>query len=314
MILHDEARAVITLIEEWYRSQSAPPRKDQTINQARVLMKRLAPLRWSGQAKIMASVNDVMLEARSGLHRARVYRPEKEFQPFTLIYVHGGGYVVGGIDEFDPECRRFASSLGCNVVALSYRLAPEHPWPAAVDDVEDAVLQVSRQAIPNLKGPIVLAGASAGAGLAVAVCRRLVKKSACPVRLLVLLSPWLDMTLTQPSTQLYATGHQLDLEMLTGFCKQYIPDTITKHHPELSPARNPIPNPWPETVLFAAECDPLADDTALFARRLCEANVPHHIRYARGMPHGCHGWWDHIPALNSDIEWLDKTIIQHAVS
>lgn len=308
MPVHPEARAVMALIAAWQDEQGAPPRAQQGIALSRELMRRMAPLRRRGPIQEMARVEDVMLPARGGARRARVYRPGAGAGPFTFVYVHGGGYVVGGIDESDAECRRFATALGCDVVSLSYRLAPEHPWPAGVDDGEDALTAVAAGAIPRLGRPIVLAGVSAGAGIAAAVTRRLVAAGTSTVRLLVLLSPWLDMTMTLPATYLYATGHQLEREPLLGFCRHYIPDGVPDTHPELSPARHPVPAGFPETILFAAECDPLADDAALFARRMTEAGIPHHARFVPGMLHGFHGWWDHMPALKPDLDWLDGTI------
>jgi acetyl esterase len=194
------------------------------------------------------------------------------------------------------------------VVSISYRLAPEHPWPAGVDDGEDALRAVAEGAIPGLGGPLALAGVSAGAGLAAAMTRRLLAEGPSPVRLLVLMSPWLDMTMTLPATRIYATGHQLERESLVGFCRAYIPDGVSDDHPELSAAQSPVPPGWPETVLFAAERDPLADDAALFARRLSEAGVAHHVRFVPGMLHGFHGWWDHMPAIGADIAWLDDLV------
>jgi acetyl esterase len=256
----------------------------------------------------MAAVDDVELPARGGPRPARVYRPSARPGPFTLVYVHGGGYVVGGIDESDAECRRFATSLRCDVVSVSYRLAPEHPWPAGVDDGEDMLRAIAGGAVAGLGGPIGLAGVSAGAGLAAAVVRRSLAGGPSPVRLLVLMSPWLDTTITLPATHLYATGYILEREPLIGFCRAYIPDGVSDSHPELSPVRHPVPAGWPETVLFAAERDPLADDSSLFARRLAEAGIDHHVRFVPGMLHGFHGWWDHIPAIKPDIDWLDGLI------
>ena len=308
MSIHPQAQAVMTMIAEWQREQGAPPRTEQTLEQSRELMRRMAPLRRRGPLQEMASVEDVNLPARGGPRRARVYRPAPTAGAFTLVYVHGGGYVVGGIDESDAECRRFATSLGCDVVSISYRLAPEHPWPAGVDDGEDALRAILAGAVPGLAGPVVLAGVSAGAGLATAMVRRTLAGGGSPVSLLVLMSPWLDMTLTSPSIQLYGSGYILERESLAGFCSAYCPDAGALGHAELSAARHEVPAGWPETILFAAERDPLADDAALFARRLAEAGIRHHLRFAPGMLHGFHGWWDHIPAIAPDIAWLDGLI------
>jgi acetyl esterase len=305
---HPEAEALARLVAAWQQEQGVPPRQQQSLAQTRDLLRRMAPLRWRNAPIEMASVEDVILPTRAGPRLARVYHPQNSTGQFTLVYIHGGGYVVGGVEEFDPECRRFAKALGCDVVSITYRLAPEHPWPAGINDGEDALAAIVGGAIPRLNGPIVLVGMSAGAGLAAAICRRSVLAGASPLRLLVLLSPWLDMTMTLPSAELYATGYQLERDMMLECCGYYIPSNVPATHPELSAARNPVPPGWPETILFAAACDPLADDAALFARRLAEAEVPHHLRFAAGMQHGCHGWWEHLPALKPDLDWFDAAV------
>jgi acetyl esterase len=147
---------------------------------------------------------------------------------------------------------------------------------------------------------------SAGAGLVAAVTRRFVEAGRPLVGTLALLSPWLDMTLTSPSTYLFATGHQLERPSLLGFCRDYIPSGVADAHPELSPARHPVPGGWPRTLILAAGCDPLSDDAALFARRLDEAGVSHRTRFVPGMLHGFHGWWQRMPAIASDLAWLDE--------
>ncbi|MHB2167422.1 alpha/beta hydrolase fold domain-containing protein [Alsobacter sp. R-9] len=308
MPIHPEARALMAMIAAWQETQGLPPRAEQTLALQRDVGRRMAAIRRRGPVEPMAAIEELALPTRGGPRRARLYRPPGGPGRFTLVYIHGGGYVVGGIDDTEHECRRLAASLGVDVVAISYRLAPEHPWPAGFDDAEDAVRALASGAIPGLAPRFVLAGVSAGAGLAAAATRRLVTAGESPVALLVLMSPWLDMTMTLPATELFARGYMLERDSLVGFCRVTIPPDVAADHPELSAARHPVPAGWPPTMLFAAECDPLVDDTALFARRLAEAGVEHDVRFVPGMLHGFHGWWDHLPAIAPDIAWLDATI------
>ncbi|MCP8940556.1 alpha/beta hydrolase [Alsobacter sp. SYSU M60028] len=308
MPLHPDSVALLDRLAAFGRQHGIPPRHEQSVEQQRHYSRLTALLRQPAQPAPLASVEDVVFDTRGGPRRARVYRPRASGVLPTLVYVHGGGYVVGGIDESEAETRRFAAAIPANVVSLSYRLAPEHPWPAAVDDIEDAVSAIAAGAVEGLTLPLALAGVSAGAGLAAAATRRFTLAPASPIDLLVLLSPWLDMTMTSPSGFIYAQGHQLERQTLMTFCEMYLPTGVADGHPELSPARHPVPEGWPRTLILAAECDPLADDAALFARRLAEAGVPHECRYAPGLLHGFHGWFAQVAAVGEHLDWLDERI------
>jgi acetyl esterase len=309
MPLHPETRAFLDRLAAWQTQNGVPPRIDQTVEESRHWHGQQALLRPREAQPVMAAEDDAILPTRGGPRRVRIYRPEAPGPLPTLLYVHGGGYVVGGIVETEAETRRLAASIPANVVSLTYRLAPEHPWPAPVDDVEDLVAAIAGGALPGLSSrPLALAGVSAGAGLAAAAARRFADRGSMPVGLLVLMSPWLDMTLTSPASRLFGRGFQLEREPLMEFCNHYVPPATGFDHPELSPALHPVQPGFPETILFAAECDPLADDAALFSRRLAEAGVPHRMRHAAGMLHGFHGWYGLIPALREDLSWLDDAI------
>lgn len=310
MPLHPETRAFLDRLVAWQAENGVPPRTEQTVEQSRHWHREQALLRPRESQPVMAAEDDVIVPTRGGPRRVRIYRPEVEGPLPTLVYVHGGGYVVGGIVETEAETRRLAASIPANVVSLTYRLAPEHPWPAPVDDVEDLVRAVASGDVAGVApAPLALAGVSAGAGLAAAAARRLAERGeARSISLLVLLSPWLDMTLTTPASRIFGRGFQLEREPLMEFCNHYVPAAVGFDHPELSPALHPVPAGFPATVLFAAECDPLADDAALFARRLSEAGIAHRLRHVPGMLHGFHGWYGLIPAMGPDLAWLDDAI------
>jgi acetyl esterase len=122
------------------------------------------------------------------------------------------------------------------------------------------------------------------------------------------MSPWLDMTQTLPSNDIYATGHMLERSALDLFAEAYRGKDGKLDHPEFSPARHPVPKEWPQTLMLSAECDPLADDAAIFARRLAEADIPYDWRVARGFPHAFHAWVGQLPSSALDTEWLDGRI------
>ena len=308
MPVHPEAQALMARLVAFQQEHSIPPRAEQSVEQQRHYSRMNAILRQPETETRLASVEDVTLDTRGGPRRARVYRPLASGPLPTLVYVHGGGYILGGIEETEAETRRFAASIPANVVSLSYRLAPEHPWPAAVDDVEDQVSAIAAGAISGLSLPLALAGVSAGAGLVAAATRRFTLAPVSPIGLCVLLSPWLDTTMTSPSGYLFGKGHQLERDTLVGMVKMYLPAGVSDGHPELSPARHAVPPGFPPTLILAAECDPLSDDAALFARRLSEAGIPCETRFASGMLHGFHGWFVPLPSIEADLEWLDSGI------
>ena len=249
------------------------------------------------------------ITTRGGERPIRTYRPEGGAALPTLVFVHGGGYAVGGLDDVHHEALRLAASIPANVVSMSYRLAPEDPWPAGVDDGEDIIEAIASGAIEGIATTkLGFGGISAGAGLVAAVTHRLLAKDKTPISLLFLMSPWLDLTQTLPSTQLYATGYLLERTALDLFIEAYRGKSGAVENPEFSPARHAVPAQWPATILLSAECDPLADDAAIFARRLAEVDIPHTWRVARGMMHAFHAWVGQIPSAAIETDWMDARI------
>jgi len=301
------ARSQIELVRDWALRNRVPPWAEQTAPQAREIFREAAGIKLTGPPPEVARVQTVSLAASGGPLQGRVYTPEGGASDAVLLYVHGGGYMVGGLEEADAEVRRLARAMSTPVISFRYRLAPEHPWPAAIEDVVDVVRLIAGGGLGKAPRRIALMGVSAGAGLAAAATRRLAASGDNPVELLALLSPWLDLTLSSPSATLYGTGFFQELSQLADFADAYAPAGADRAHPEMSPARHPVTPGWPRTILLAAELDPLADDAALFARRLAEAQVPHDIRYARGMLHGFHTWWHRID-IEEDLAWLDDRL------
>lgn len=308
--MHPEAKeAQIGVVRQWAASSSLPGWNPQDVPTSRVTFRKGAAIKLIGPLTEVADVADIALACASGPRPARVYRPLGTGGRGTVIYVHGGGYAVGGLEEADAECRRLCSSIGCNLISITYRLAPEHPYPAGIEDAVDAIRAVRREEAGFKAGAIAVLGVSSGAGIATAAMRRLIAAHDAPSAALVLLSPWLDATLSLPSNQLYATGCFQEMSQMRDFQRLYVGDTgVDLAAPELSPARHPVPANWPYTIILAAEMDPLADDAALFARRLSEAGVRHAVRYSRGHLHGFHTWWQRMPSIAPDLAWLDEAV------
>ncbi|MEJ1157226.1 alpha/beta hydrolase [Prosthecomicrobium sp. N25] len=313
MPLRDDVQAMMRDIAAWQQANAVPPRAEQTVADMRSIYSRQAELRETDAVPTVAEERDATAETRAGHRRVRVFTPDAPGPLPVVVYVHGGGYVIGGIDETAAEARRLAAGIPAQVVSISYRLAPEHPWPAAIEDVEDQISDIAAGYVDGVpRGPLAVAGTSAGAGLAVAATLRLIERKRCPVALLALMSPCLDLTLSSPSVDLYGTGYQLERASMERFAELYVPAGMDRAHPDLSPARHPVPDRFPPTILFAAECDPLADDAALFARRLAEAGIRYRLRHVQGVTHGFNNWFGRLPSTAADLDLLHKAIAEEA--
>lgn len=232
----------------------------------------------------MASVSDIAIPTAQGDLPARLFVPQAE--PIGLIvYIHGGGWVIGNIDDFDTFARALAKESGCAVLLPDYRLAPEHPFPAPLDDTESALL-FAQSNMTRLAGgelPLIVAGDSAGANLATVAARRL--KDRLALALQVLIYPVTDCDFETPSYR----SHGVDLPLKTAdmkwFFSQYVPDSDWRS-PDVSPLRSEELAGLPPTVVTTAEFDVLADEGSAYAAKLEAAGVPVIARQVAGVTHG----------------------------
>ena len=227
-------------------------------------------------------------DLRIGDLRARLYRPVAGRTPL-VVYLHGGGWTIGGLESHDRMCRRLAHGSGAAVLAIDYRLAPEHPWPASVDDAVAALGWVSATPVELGEAPsaVAVAGDSAGGALAALACLRLRDEhpEALPV-LQVLLYPNTDLTGAQPSMREKATGWGLDAGTVRFFSSQWVPDESRWSDPGVSPLHAPDLSGLPGALVVTAEHDPLRDEAEAYAHRLRDAGVEVELRREPGLIHG----------------------------
>lgn len=211
----------------------------------------------------------------------RVYRHDDEPPGGLLMYFHGGGWVGGSLDSQHVICLRLAKVTGCVIVSVAYRLAPEHPYPAPLDDCCHAT-RWAFDNIVDLAGrpvPIGLAGASSGGNLAAGVALRLRDDRTYPIRLLALFYPVLDSSRTGSSYMDRGTGYFLTSAMMTWYWRQYA-DPRHQRLPEVSPLHSPDLSGLPATIVVGPRNDPLSSEGREFARRLIESDVPvHYLPY-----------------------------------
>lgn len=232
----------------------------------------------------------------------RIYEPDGGASALTIVWCHGGGYVLGTAAAVDPLARFFGDRLLCRVVSVDYRLAPEHPFPAALDDTVAVLRDLGRA------GPTVMAGDSAGGGLAAAACL-VTRDDDLDVRAQVLLNPFLDVTLSFPSIAEFASGYGLNRAALQAFAKLYVGDADPTD-PRCSPALARSMERLPPAVIVTAEFDPLRDEAEAYAARLQEAGVAVRLRRWEAMVHGFFGMSEVTPAANESLEWTAAALAE----
>lgn len=219
---------------------------------------------------------------------ARLYEPVN-LEPGSplLIYLHGGGWVIGSLETHDPTCRYLARNAQVRVLSVGYRLAPEHPFPAAADDAFTAFRFAARNAEALGADPsaIAIGGDSAGANLAASVCLQTREKGPRPVFQL-LFYPATDMTTRRRSRDLFADGFFLTDDDMTWFVDHYCADLETRADPRLSVLLADDLRGLPPAYVATAGFDPLRDEGNAFADRLREAGVPVVKRQHDDLIHG----------------------------
>ena len=302
MPLHPEAETYLKMVEDWRRENNIPSYREMGAPKSRRLV-RAAILEMRPPLPDMA-VENRQFHARSGPLDVRIIRPhDTGDEPLpTVLYFHGGGYVLGGIDDSAHEAYRLAERTPAVVFSADYRKGPEAPFPAAVEDGYDALLWVFGNAhrFGGDKNRLLVGGCSAGGGLAAAVSRFAAVSRGPKIALTYLLCPFLDMTLTEPSVKAFAQGYGLDRDELDWMVECYMGNG-DRRDPLASPALSPPPPNLPDTAILAAECDPLHGEAKHYAERLSDAGIPTSFHEAPGMIHAFNVLLHFIPAGEREL-------------
>lgn len=213
--------------------------------------------------------------------RCRLYRPTADATGL-IVHLHGGGFVFNDIDVHDAVSRRFANRAGLPVLSVDYRRPPEHPFPAARDDVDRVIGWLDRQ--PDLGGPTYLHGDSAGGNLALVAALRHPGR----FRALVLVYPFLDPEAGWDSYRTAADG--FDAQEAAWYWQQYAASTADLTDPDLAPLRSDRLGTLPPTLVVTCEHDPLRDEGEHLAARLAELGVDVVATRYLGQ---VHGFWRH---------------------
>jgi acetyl esterase len=205
----------------------------------------------------------------------RVYRPVPGETLPALVYFHGGGWVIGNLESHDRECRALANLSGCAVIAVDYRLAPEHKFPAAVEDAYAATRYVVDHARELKVDPrrIAVGGDSSGGNLAAVVTLMAREKGAPKLAFQLLVYPAVDFNDDHPSMHEFAEGYFLTRPLMDYFERQYIPNAEDRRSIQASPTNAPDFRGLPPALVITAEYDLLRDQGELYAQKLRQAGV-----------------------------------------
>ena len=270
------------------------------IPQGRLAMRREAVL--AGGRQPIGEVRDLLVPGGDGAIGARLFVPRSQVSGAPggsgaardarrsplLVHIHGGGMVYGDLDTYDAACRFLAERCDVRVLSLDYRLAPEHPFPAAVEDVWAAYQWVAEHAEDLGADPerIAVGGDSAGGYLSAVVALR-AADAGVPCRFQLLVYPMTDMSAHTESRRLFAEGFYLSQEFIDVADRSYLTDPAQAHDPDVSVLlTEKIPDGLAPAYVATAGFDPLRDEGEAWARRLADAGVDVTLKRFPGLMHG----------------------------
>ena len=268
MILDPDAQLVLDMIRAAgrppFEALTPPEARQAYINSRKVLQPAAQPVAESRDTVAPGSYGDIPV---------RLYRPEGSAaadQLPALIYYHGGGWLLGDLDSHDVVCRRFANAARCRVVSVDYRMAPEHKFPASVDDCAAA----TRWAIDNAetlgidRARVAVGGDSAGGNLAAVIALMARDGSLPPVVFQLLIYPATDMMMTSVSSQTISDGVPLTSKTMRWFIDHYMRTATDTRDWRASPLRAADLSGTAQALVLTCSHDPLCDEGIAYARRL----------------------------------------------
>jgi acetyl esterase len=282
-MLHPQARALLDLMIE----RGVPPTHTLSPADARAFYRERRAVTQPAPPAI-AETRDLQASGPHGPIPLRLYQPQTAAQrkapPPVLVYYHGGGWVIGDLDTHDTLCRELANGAGCAVVAVDYRLGPEHRFPAAVDDCIAATRWVRDHAaeLDVDASRLAVGGDSAGGNLATVVAIALRDAGDLPLRFQLLIYPATDQRRGWPSHSSNGQGYMLTADSITYYHDHYIPDNAMDLDWRASPLLHPDLSKLPPALVLTAGYDPLRDEALQYSHKLTQAgNRATHINFER---------------------------------
>jgi acetyl esterase len=281
MPLHPQAQALL----DQMKAMGFVYRPEIPIAELRAKLQAMLAMR--GEPEPVSKVEDRLIPGPAGEIPIRIYTPEGNGPFPVLVFFHTGGWQVGNLDTQDPTCRHLTNLARCIIVSVDYRLAPEHPFPAAPEDCYAATQWVATHAAEFEGDPtrIAIGGDSSGANLATVVAQMTRDKGDPRLAFQLLLFPGTDFRLQTPSMQELAEGYNVTKEMMLDIRSNYVPNEADWTNPLASPLLAPDLSNLPPALIITAEYDPLRDDGELYGKRLQEAGVQTTVTRYDGMIH-----------------------------
>jgi acetyl esterase len=291
-----------------------PPIAEGTVEQARIGMRTLmVDFRQPATLPVVGSITDATV---AGSIPVRIYRPQASGSLPTIVYLHGGGFVIGDLDTHEGVCRLLCNDVGAVVISVDYRLAPEHRFPAAVEDAYAALRWVAEHIADygGDRGRLAVGGDSAGGDLA-AVSAQLAHADGLSLAAQLLIYPNVDLLGDYASRKENADGYFLTLADMRWFAEHYIGMSEDDprvaelaRDPRLSPLQADSLEGLAPAVVVTAEFDPLRDEGNAYAQALEKAGVRVEHREFAGLIHGFYGMELFSPAAAQAMSWANARV------
>ena len=264
---------------------SAPPPTDP-VEAARNNYRQIAPL--AGEPAPVHSIEDHLIESAQHRIPIRIYNPAGERDLPAVIFFHGGWFFAGDLETHDRTLRALANAAGCIVVAVDYRLAPEHPFPAAIEDGYAVLQWVAAEGAKFSidSNHLIIAGDSAGGTIATVLARKAAAISRLHILLQVLLYPVTDSSLQTASWREFAAGPVITRQTAAEAWKMYVPNLIERQNADAAPIFAADLVGSPSALIIIAQYDPLRDEGIAYAAHLEQAGVKVKVSIYKEMPHG----------------------------
>ena len=272
---------------KWMGSFGLPSLAEQGVDEARRQARLRVPM-LAGEPEAVDRIEDFSIPGPGGEIGCRLYLPGRGKALPSLLYMHGGGWVVGDLDSHDSVCRALARRAGCMVLSVDYRLAPEHRFPAAVEDAWAALVWLHNNAAAIGADPdrIAVGGDSSGGNLAAVIARWARDRGGPRIAAQVLIYPAVDFELDSPSYRAMGTGYGLTSDSMRWYSEQYLVDPADGASPDASPLRAGNLERLPPALVITCELDPLASEGSAYAEALRAAGVTVEHIHEPDMIHG----------------------------
>ena len=271
------------MFDELAAADPSPSLAEIPVADARAIYRAMRPI---NPELTIGAIENAQISGPSGAISIRIYRPEGDGPFGTLVYFHGGGWVIGDMDTCDSVCRELATLAGLVVVAVDYRKAPEHVFPAAVDDCYAVVQWVSdNQEAVSGNGRIGVAGESAGGNLAAVMALMARDQDGPELAFQGLIYPVIDCSMSQASYAENGEGFILELPIMQWFWDTYCPDKAEREDPRATPIHAASFANLPPATVITAEFDILRDEGEAYAAALNAAGGSAQVMRCEGLVH-----------------------------